>query len=695
MKINEEEQAENIRSEHDALFKIDTQKNKQETDPDALIKSKCGKEFKERSLKMHQTLSVCGGGKVVDSPQSRLIEQILLDFHQNQVSVENYDPMLLEQCRENIFLFNCCFCEMHFISRSEFESHNFQKHISEYQRWMCPTEGCSFMDVSMIKVLDHFANEQNATIKTVHNNHGTRLKYCPECDQAFFYIKHLKHHLLQAHDIKKGDHTCLMCYQEFDSKRRTWFHMRRVHDNSQYICFEMKKPTSHRNCYERFSTRKLYQDHVKENHNKHEDIPKRVCQVCGMEFAKANGASYFSHIETHDELVDLRYKCSRCQKGFSFEKRLLRHQRTCLPNQDNAAQWKKITMKGPKDCLLFHCCLCCHNFRTKEEQLEHDRENHLKNDHFTCPDCDFSSQKKMDVLEHFAEKHRREQTNGLGGATYGLKLVKCRECDQAFFSDRLLRAHLNQAHSYKLTSKECLICFKVFPTQNQAVTHMTNEHIGSQFVCCRGGGGRGKGLPKCGQLFDTQEELDDHIDQKHQVLDQYTCDVCGMTFGSPLRAKFNRHVESHSMGEPVFKCDQCDKSFFFETELNTHKKARHTIHKCDHCEYKSTAPQAVKHHMEAKHTDPNLKPHVCSSCGKAFKLKMFLTRHMEVHDPLGKNECKVCGKTFKAKRHLSIHSKIHSKSYEGQCNICDRKFVQKYNMKLHMRKLHPEMSDKK
>ena len=68
---------------------------------------------------------------------------------------------------------------------------------------------------------------------------------------------------------------------------------------------------------------------------------------------------------------------------------------------------------------------------------------------------------------------------------------------------------------------------------------------------------------------------------------------------------------------------------------------------------------------------------------------------MEVHDPLSKFECKVCGKTFKAKRHLSVHSKIHSKSYEGQCNICDRKFVQKYNMKLHMRKLHPEMSDKK
>ena len=711
----------------DKLLLIDTRKNEDKTTrlEDCLNCSECGKGFQlKRAFKKHQLYhkekqkevklkcSECGEGFKSEITMKAhlkrhwkkygkvrlLTEKILNDFHQNQVSIGSYDPKLLKRCRENIFLFSCAFCKINFISRSEYESHNFENHISEDQRWRCPSQGCGFEDDSMIRVMDHFADEQNGIVKTLHVNHGSRLKYCPECDQAFYYFKHLRQHLIQAHGIKKGSHTCLMCYQEFDTKSRTWLHMRHIHDNSHYICYERIKIG--KNCYKRFSTRKLYQDHVRDNHPV--SPPKRSCEVCGMEFLKHSGTTYLAHIETHGNLADLRFKCSECGKGFSFEKKLKRHQQICgfkdndaRDGKNDSVKMEKIKIKGPKDCLLFHCCLCCHNFKTKEEQLEHDKEKHLKNDNFTCPDCDFSSLRKMTMLEHFAEKHRRDHTFGFGGCNYGVNLVTCQECDQAFFSDRLLRTHLNQAHGHNLRLKECIFCFKLFPTQRQAKVHQNNDHVGYKFKCVRQLG-RGKdkgGTNKCGILFDTQGELDDHVTARHLRMDKYTCDVCGKGFRKLERAKFNRHVDSHSMGKPVFNCDQCDKSFFFETELASHKKYHHTVHKCDQCDFTSWNPVKVREHLITKHTDPDFNPHVCSNCGKGFKLKMNLTRHMETHDTVKKHECKVCGKKFSANRHLYTHSKIHSKSYEAECNICNRKFVQKYNWRLHMRKQHPEVSD--
>ena len=260
---------------------------------------------------------------------------------------------------------------------------------------------------------------------------------------------------------------------------------------------------------------------------------------------------------------------------------------------------------------------------------------------------------------------------------YGKGAVKCPRC---YYWPLDLDKHLKDTkHGTDTEYLVCNMCDKKFKTISSLAAHKSNIRSKRRFKC-----------EFCEYQATTKGSLKGHTSSKHENK-RYECPAC--VYKATSKSNLGRHVKSKH-GSERFNCDECDKSFFFETELASHKKYHHTVHKCEQCDFTAWNPVKVREHLITKHTDPDFNPHVCTNCGKGFKLKMNLTRHMETHDTVKKHECKVCGKKFSANRHLYTHSKIHSKSYEAECNICNRKFVQKYNWRLHMRKQHPEVSDK-
>jgi len=77
----------------------------------------------------------------------------------------------------------------------------------------------------------------------------------------------------------------------------------------------------------------------------------------------------------------------------------------------------------------------------------------------------------------------------------------------------------------------------------------------------------------------------------------------------------------------------------------------------------------------------------CPYCGKHFKFKLDLNRHVTVHTGGKLYSCRHCSErfktTYKRKKHLL---ESHSEGTWHVCHICEKKFCLHYYLKLHLLK---------
>ena len=61
---------------------------------------------------------------------------------------------------------------------------------------------------------------------------------------------------------------------------------------------------------------------------------------------------------------------------------------------------------------------------------------------------------------------------------------------------------------------------------------------------------------------------------------------------------------------------------------------------------------------------------MCSTCGKSFKVKSNLLRHIRLHSSEGPYTCSICVKAFSQKSYLSNHMKLHQSRVESLDSNC-------------------------
>ena len=70
------------------------------------------------------------------------------------------------------------------------------------------------------------------------------------------------------------------------------------------------------------------------------------------------------------------------------------------------------------------------------------------------------------------------------------------------------------------------------------------------------------------------------------------------------------------------------------------------------------------------------KPFQCKVCNKAFKRKLYLTRHISfVHDGKRPFKCDICNLGCKTIGELSLHkTEVHKGKQPYKCEICLKRF---------------------
>lgn len=201
----------------------------------------------------------------------------------------------------------------------------------------------------------------------------------------------------------------------------------------------------------------------------------------------------------------------------------------------------------------------------------------------------------------------------------------------------------------------CPICKdRSFRGANKLARHMRVHTKERPFKC-----------PICHKAFSQNYHMARHQRVQHHQ-GRYTCTECGQKLGNWI--EFKNHKSLHEPG--VVCCPFCDKQFKHKSLYLAHIKV-----------HKTGAPRVTG----------VLKSFACSDCGRVFKRRTHLRRHILGHRKATNGEyytCSKCPQTFAFPEDLKRHMRKHEKEEQGICPLCSKSFASPEDLPTHMDEVH-------
>jgi hypothetical protein len=117
----------------------------------------------------------------------------------------------------------------------------------------------------------------------------------------------------------------------------------------------------------------------------------------------------------------------------------------------------------------------------------------------------------------------------------------------------------------------------------------------------------------------------------------------------------------------VYKCVECDKSYFTSGALKMHIKTHTLPCKCKICGKSFSRPWLLQGHYR---THTGEKPFKCEICYRPFADRSNLRAHMQTHSLIKKYHCNYCERTFSRMSLLNRHNENSNCSCLRKTNNC-------------------------
>ena len=182
----------------------------------------------------------------------------------------------------------------------------------------------------------------------------------------------------------------------------------------------------------------------------------------------------------------------------------------------------------------------------------------------------------------------------------------------------------------------------------------------------------------------------------------HKCNFCEKTFS--YKSQLEIHLKSsHERRDEEFTCKLCENTFATEEYLQKHVRRMHVGHlspdqiHCFTCFEQFSKRCQLKEHTLSVH-DKESK-YDCDLCEFCFMSSQALhhhkiNMHCEENGKLvnrvdGKYSCPQCGIKYKYNSTLKLHIEaVHDKIKKHKCSICEEGFLTPYHVTKHVKKVH-------
>lgn len=403
--------------------------------------------------------------------------------------------------------------------------HHLEKHSSNFsERYKCDKCGKSYCSARVLA-------SHKATI--CYNEHRYSCKICKKVVKS---IEALKRHEAIHTNVKPV--SCEICHKMFSSKKVLAAHYSchysvtcfcgksfdswskcKAHKKQEHLSLTNMDSSDPLISYEQAENecvicRVSFQSKtLLDKHNKLIHSKTEIlCPICEKEFKTKQ------EVKEHLQFCDKQFKCSSCRKQFFSFISLEKHRQNCGNEKKN---------EEPS----FQCLYCPQSFLNAMLVKNHMLENHVKSKN--------NSQNFNNITECFGSKIDETLT------------FQCEHCSLSFKTSKSAKEHMLESHGNLKSETENKHSFK------------KSTIPGAIYNC-----------ELCSAVFQREASLVNHEIKKHCTLkDKYRCSVCNVLFIT-TRTLWKHEYYEHKLGD-IYFCDQCEREFFTEEDLNFHKTLVH------------------------------------------------------------------------------------------------------------------------